>query len=183
YRDIVIAASDGQATTTLPPFEIVVRVPGVNSAPSISGEPISEVAAGTDYAFVPSATDPDGDPLIFEVDNAPLWASFDPSSGELAGSPSEADVGRYDGIVIRVTDGGESASLGPLSITVTAPTSNTPPTISGSPSRSAAQGEEYVFTPWASDADGDELTYSISNRPRWASFDPQTGTLSGRPDG
>src|SRR5690606_18051920 len=32
-----------------------------------------------------------------------------------------------------------------------------------------------------SDADGDKLTFSISNRPSWASFDSATGRLSGTP--
>jgi hypothetical protein len=42
-------------------------------------------------------------------------------------------------------------------------------------------GESYSFTPTGSDADGDVLSYSIINRPSWASFDNQTGTLYGTP--
>jgi len=43
------------------------------------------------------------------------------------------------------------------------------------------QGEPYSFTPTASDADGDSLTFSIANQPVWAAFDASTGQLSGTP--
>jgi hypothetical protein len=58
---------------------------------------------------------------------------------------------------------------------------NTAPTISGTPAQSTAYGEMYDFSPSASDADGDELTFSVSNKPGWASFEVSTGRLSGRP--
>lgn len=58
---------------------------------------------------------------------------------------------------------------------------NTVPTISGTPLTSLQQDTSYRFVPSASDADGDPLTFSIANRPRWATFDGATGTLSGRP--
>src|SRR5690606_38938106 len=155
---VVTAVTDGQTTTRLPPCETTVRLPSVNAAPTISGTPPTTVAAGTEYAFTPTASDIDGDPLLFSVENAPPWSSFDASTGELAGLPDEDDVGAYDGIVIRVSDGAEDAALGPFSIEVTAPSTNTPPTISGSPGRSVLQGADYDFTPSAFDADGDALT-------------------------
>ena len=37
--------------------------------------------------------------------------------------------------------------------------------------------------PAASDADGDPLTFSIANKPSWASFNSSTGQLSGIPAG
>ena len=58
---------------------------------------------------------------------------------------------------------------------------NTAPTISGSPAPSVTIGNSYVFQPTASDADNDPLTFSISNRPSWASFNSSTGRLSGTP--
>ena len=58
---------------------------------------------------------------------------------------------------------------------------NTAPTISGSPATSVTAGNNYAFQPGASDADGDTLTFSISNQPAWAIFDTSTGRLSGTP--
>jgi Putative Ig domain len=58
---------------------------------------------------------------------------------------------------------------------------NTAPTISGVPATSVAAGTTYVFQPNAADVDGDTLTFSVTGRPAWASFSPQTGALSGTP--
>jgi len=60
--------------------------------------------------------------------------------------------------------------------------SNTAPTISGTPSTNAKAGTEYSFTPSGADSDtGDTLTYSITNKPSWATFNTTTGVLSGTP--
>ncbi|GBC59362.1 hypothetical protein DENIS_0301 [Desulfonema ishimotonii] len=59
---------------------------------------------------------------------------------------------------------------------------NHSPEISGTPSDSVTVGVAYkIFTPEASDPDGDSFSFSIVNKPDWAEFDPETGTLSGTP--
>lgn len=58
---------------------------------------------------------------------------------------------------------------------------NTAPTISGTPNTAAAVGTAWAFQPSAADADGDALTFSISNKPAWLRFDSATGRLSGTP--
>jgi hypothetical protein len=90
----------------------------VNSAPQVSGAPSSVATAGSAYSFQPSASDPDRDAIEFRVSNKPAWASFDPRTGQLTGTPSEADVGTYTGIVITASDGRATAALAPFSITV-----------------------------------------------------------------
>lgn len=60
---------------------------------------------------------------------------------------------------------------------------NTPPTISGTPATVVTEGEDYAFSPTASDADGDTLRFLISNKPAWATFDEATGSLAGTPQG
>jgi hypothetical protein len=60
-------------------------------------------------------------------------------------------------------------------------TTNTAPTISGTPAGAVVQDTSYGFAPSASDANGDPLTFSISNMPAWATFDGATGALRGTP--
>lgn len=55
------------------------------------------------------------------------------------------------------------------------------PKITGTPVTSMTVGQSYSFRPTASDADGNTLTYSIANRPAWASFSSTTGQLWGTP--
>jgi hypothetical protein len=63
----------------------------------------------------------------------------------------------------------------------TEPPPNRAPIISGSPPTTVVAGQAYSFTPMASDADGDVLTFTISNRPSWANFAPGNGSLTGTP--
>lgn len=63
----------------------------------------------------------------------------------------------------------------------TPPTSNEPPEVSGTPAATATTNQAYSFRPVATDADGDFLEYTITNKPTWATFDDETGLLSGVP--
>ena len=159
--------------------------PEANAVPLISGIPASTVQIGNMYSFTPNASDADNDTLTFSIQNRPDWASFDSVSGQLSGQPTLGDVGDYNDIRISVSDGQASASLGAFEISVvddsTPPPNNSAPVISGNPATVAAIDTLYSFTPGASDADGDDLTFSIQNRPAWATFNTGTGQLSGQP--
>jgi hypothetical protein len=89
-------------------------------------------------------------------------------------------VGTSARITITVTDGTATASLPSFTIQVVAP-ANRAPTISGAPLLSINVLTAYSFQPSASDADGNTLTFSIQNRPAWATFNTATGRLSGTP--
>jgi Putative Ig domain len=177
--NIRISVSDGTATAALSAFSISVQAPP-NGAPSISGAPATRVTAGRSYTFQPTASDPDGDTLVFTIQNKPSWASFDTANGRLSGTPASANVGTSANIRISVSDGTHSVSLSAFGITVTE-AANEPPKISGSPPLKVSSGSAYTFTPTATDADGDTLTFSITNKPVWAAFSVSTGRLSGTP--
>ena len=163
-----------------------------NAAPSIWGEPASISLVGDWYTFRPEASDNDGDALEFSVVNKPDWAEFDSLSGTLQGLPRAEDIGVAGNIVISVTDRNSVVSLPSFAVVVkqvqvadddgedSIPGSS-PPVIYGEPNASAVVGSVYSFQPEAEDADGDELSFSIVNKPSWASFDTTTGALEGRP--
>ena len=67
-----------------------------------------------------------------------------------------------------------------ITVSKTAP-ANRAPVISGTPPTSVTQGTAYSFQPTASDPDGNPLTFSIANRPSWATFSTTTGRLQGTP--
>jgi hypothetical protein len=180
YANILIAVSDGRASTALPAFAINVQAPP-NRAPTISGTPPTSVTAGAAYSFTPSAADADNDTLGFTIANMPSWATFNTGTGRLSGTPTSQNVGTFSGIVITVNDGeAAGVSLAPFAITVNA-AANRAPTISGTPATSVNAGSAYTFQPSGADADGDTLTYSIQNLPSWATFNSSTGRLSGTP--
>jgi len=98
---------------------------------------------------------------------------------QLSSTASEADISAVNLVVVTEDLGGATDPV-PTDPVASDPV-NTAPVISGSPARTVAAGSSYSFRPSASDADGDTLSFSISNRPRWASFDTGTGRLSGTP--
>jgi hypothetical protein len=179
FSNIVISVSDGTLTAALPAFSIQVQPPP-DRAPVIGGMPSTNVVAGASYSFTPTASDPDGDTLTFSVANRPSWASFSNTTGRLSGTATTGNVGIFSGIVISVSDGTLTTSLPAFAIAVSAP-ANPPPTISGTPATSANAGTAYSFTPTASDPNGNALTFSIQKPPSWASFNTQSGNLSGTP--
>jgi hypothetical protein len=156
------------------------RAEAANAAPAISGHPATTVAAGVEYWFRPAASDANGDTLKFSIQNKPGWIWFDSTKGALWGAPTNAQAGIYGGIVISVNDGYVSRSLPAFSIQVTS-TANATPKISGTPPTSLIVGAAYTFKPTATDANGDKLTFSISTKPAWATFNAATGQLAGTP--
>jgi hypothetical protein len=147
--------------------------------PVISGTPPTTVAYNATYSFTPRAYDPDGTPVKFWIANRPWWASFDPATGRLWGKAR--GTGTYSNILIYANSGGQNSKpLPAFSITVINGT-NAAPKISGTPPTTATVGKTYRFQPTASDANGDKLTFSIANKPRWTTFSTSTGVLSGTP--
>lgn len=129
YSSIVIAVSDGTRTATLPAFSIQVSAAVAAPAlpPVISGTPPTSIAAGSPYAFTPTASDPAGQTLAFSVQNKPAWANFSIASGALSGTPTTAQAGVYANVVISASDGQNASALPAFNITVTAA-----PALSGS---------------------------------------------------
>ena len=180
YNEIQIAVSDGLVSMMLPRMSITVEpITAPNLPPEIGGTPAASATVGDTYTFTPAGSDPDGDQLTYSVTNLPGWASFSTVTGELSGTPQASDIAVHGGIAIDVSDGTLSSSLPAFSINVVV--ANSAPQINGTPSSSANVGLSYSFTPTASDPDGDNLTFSILNMPRWAQFDTVTGVLSGTP--
>ena len=166
---------------------VIVLMPLIGSddsslvcAPEISGTPTAMATVGLAYAFMPTASDTcSSGSLSFGIINQPSWASFDPATGELSGTPDFTDIAVYSDIEINVTDNnGKSSSLGLFDIEVVG--GCVAPDISGTPPASVAMGSTYSFTPTVNNGCGDRI-YSVANRPSWAVFDTATGDLSGTP--
>ncbi|WP_041523728.1 tandem-95 repeat protein [Gilvimarinus agarilyticus] len=159
---------------------VSITVNAVNDAPTISGSAPTSAQVGSTYGFTANGADADtGDTLTYSIINLPLWASFNSSTGRLAGTPLAVDAGTYSGIEISVSDGTSRDSLPTFSIEVINPDANEAPSIGGAPVASITVGQLYRFAPTVADADGDALSYSTSGAPDWLVLDANTGVLSG----
>jgi hypothetical protein len=90
--------------------------PRPNRTPTIAGTPTTNLVVGNFWSFTPTAADPDGDSLTFTIQGEPAWASFDPSTGQISGTPSAA--GSFGPITITVSDGKQSVSLAAFTLQV-----------------------------------------------------------------
>jgi hypothetical protein len=111
-----------------------------NRAPTISGTPLTAAKTSQAYTFQPTAIDPDGDTITFNVSNKPAWASFDTTTGKLAGTPSSSSTGKFSGITIVASDGEKNSQLGPFDITVTSTAATGSATLSWQPPTENADG-------------------------------------------
>jgi hypothetical protein len=151
---------------------------------SISGSPPQSVTVGQAYSFTPTTANPKKRTLTFRIADKPGWLTFSATTGHLSGTPTAADVGTSPAnILIYVWDGADYAYLHPeFGIKVfAAGTSADKPSISGTPPTSVTTGSTYKFQPTAKDPDGKTLSFSVQNKPAWATFSIATGLLEGTP--
>ena len=111
-----------------------------NQAPTISGAPLATARVNEAYSFQPSASDPDGDALAFQISNKPAWATFDTRTGRLSGTPSTSSTGVFSDVRITVSDGRASSALAPFAISVTSSQTTGSATLSWQPPTSNTDG-------------------------------------------
>lgn len=125
---IVIAVSDGKSGSVLSAFSILVteNPSGFfdDPQPILDGTPPSNSEVNEPYSFRPVARSPNGPLLQFGIVNLPSWLHFDFSDGTLSGTPGISDIGMHTGILISVSDGILTDTLGPFEITVGESTDN-----------------------------------------------------------
>ena len=148
------------------------------------GEPTDQVIVGQPYNFTPGFFDPLGETVYFTATNLPAWVNFDEATGTISGTPTVEDVGSSGEIVLSVSNGLESDSLPPFTLTVVANAAAVdqepifdnpePPTI-------VQVGEPYYYDPGLFDPEGEGLNVNGVNLPAWLKLDPATGILSGTP--
>ncbi|MGE4182659.1 MAG: putative Ig domain-containing protein, partial [Limisphaerales bacterium] len=193
YPDLRLTVSDGVNETSRS-FTAVV-LPG-NLPPVFQTAVERTVSEGTTLAFTLRASDPEGDPVRFGSPNLPAGAVLVPDSGQFLWTPSYAQHGQYD-LVFEATDGTSTArqTVRVVVLNVNGPVRFVPldalvipegqplsvrvvaldPNVSGTGSGSALGGE--VTDPETQAT----LTYTVSNLPAGAAYDPVTQLLTWRP--
>jgi len=177
-HNVVLTASDGSLSTTQ---EFTITVANVNDGPVF--DPITGTTTATeDSAFsytVAAASDVDsGDSLTYTKHSGPDWVSVS-SSGILTGTPSNANVGTGNTVVIRATDG--SGAYAEFTLTITVANTNDAPTFTSTPVKTAKTGLLYTYEVKTSDDDRDSVTVTATTIPSWLEFDANTNVLSQTP--
>lgn len=185
---VVVTASDGTGSVSQS-FDLTVN--NVNDDPTVVQEVGAQIV-DEDTAFAMSVNnlfaDADaGDFLSYNVSGAD-WLSYDAQSGQLVGTPGNADVGTYSVTLTAIDLSGATAEQ---TFEVTVNNVNDAPTLAGQTGEQTAKEDNaFSFTlPAGTFADvdaGDSLVLSAtladgSALPTWLTFDAATGTFSGTP--
>jgi hypothetical protein len=135
-----------------------------------------QALAGEPLTFNISASDPDGDNIIYFASDLPDGATFDYDTQTF--SWLNPALGTYN-VKFRVRDGWGLKDEEEVAITVN--NINKPPILSPIGSKTVNENELLTFTVSATDPDSDALTYSATGLPQGAILDPDTHTFSWKP--
>jgi hypothetical protein len=131
--------------------------------------------------FTISASDADGDRLAYSVSNLPTGATFDSATAIFTWKPDFDQAAAYPNVHFTVTDNGTPPMSSSEAITITVGNVNRPPAIEPIGPKSTLENHRLQFTIEAADPDGDAVTFTSSNLPPDASFDPISGTFDWLP--
>ena len=155
-------------------FSLTVLPPGTLH---ITSSTAATAAKGVPFSFqvlAPGATAG----ARLSAQGLPAGLTADPVSGEISGTPTE--VGRFP-VELRVTDG-SAVATSPLEINV----EDDPafPNITSPDTVTIAEGQEFTYkieAPAGANTTADETTYRlVGDLPAGLTFDPKTGTISGK---
>jgi len=149
-----------------------------NDAPTFTSMPDTVALEDALYTSTVTASDMDGDTLIFSAPVLPDWLLFDVATQVLSGTPGNDDVG-YHSVTLSVYDGTVTLDS---SFAIRVANENDAPTFTSIPITTGQQGTLYTYNAVAEDIDGDNLIFSAPVLPIWLDFDTETHVLSGTPD-
>lgn len=109
--------SNGPATVTTP-SRADMPASANNAPPTIAIAEETDAQVGVAFDYQPVVQDRERDTLRFTAVNLPTWASLDPASGRISGTPGPNDEGLYESISITVADASHEVVTAPFSITV-----------------------------------------------------------------
>lgn len=159
--------------------EFTIAVAGVNRPPvfvplpariaGFEGQPVS-------LAF--SASDPEGQPLVFWGDHLPPGAAVDPVTGQFLWTPGFDAAGTYEDVRLFASDGVNDVSA---VVTLLIEPVNQAPNVVRPPDRTILEGQTLRFAIAASDPEGDAIRFSSALLPANATLHPLTGVFEWTP--
>jgi len=102
---VTFSVSDGQLKDTLDVLFVVTGGAGGNQPPEMATIPSQEIAVGKTLAITVQATDPDGDPLVYDAEDTPPGSMWDPVGHSLTWTPGQAHANQSFTPIFSVTDG------------------------------------------------------------------------------
>jgi hypothetical protein len=147
-----------------------------NHAPRFSSVPPTAAVPEFTYIYDAAVHDPDGDPIVFALERAPVSMAIDDQTGQVSWVPQPSDLGLHE-ISIRAQDNHGARALQSFTISVGDSQPNRPPVFTSAPITQADTGADYAYDANAVDFDGDAITYSLVDGPAGMVVFPASGVV------
>ncbi|HZW24324.1 MAG TPA: Ig-like domain-containing protein [Gallionella sp.] len=161
-RSSALGTNDFQVSTGAP----VAAAPG--TAPVIGSTPVLAATDGQAYSYSVTATDVNGGPLTFTLDQAPAGMTISAAGtlgAAVAWTPTAAQVGTQT-VTVRATDPTGLFTTQTYNITVAAAAvPGTAPVFGSTPVLTATDAQAYSYSVTATDVDGGPLTFTLDQAP------------------
>lgn len=172
--NVIVTVDDGRGGISTVDFTWTVNEPA-NAPPALTPVVDQTNLIGDSVQLQLTATDSDGDPLQFSVENLPDGLTLNPTSGEISGTVTTIDTSN---VIVTVNDGrGGTSDISFIWIVDTPP--NQQPRISNPGPQENTAGETVTLRLIAIDQDGDDLRYNLASLPDGLAHNEQTGIISG----
>lgn len=177
-HSITVGVRDNRGGQDTQTFDLEATRDLANGSPTIMSAAPLVADPGVLYRYVVAATDPESDPLRFDLPLKPAGMMIHPTTGILTWIPSALQQGEHN-VIVRVRDPQGGVNLQAFVIQVREP--NAPPVIVSTPPNQAVQQLPLEYYVKVQDAPGEVLTYSLDVQPPGMTIDPDTGTLRWTP--
>ena len=175
--NVTVQVVDGHGGLVTQSFAITVR--GSTLPPVITSSPITAASVNYPYTYAVQASDPQGAPLTFNLNNPPAGMSIDSGTGIIAWTPKASQLGSVP-VEVQVQNNQGGSNLQDFTVQVS---SNPPvqlPQITSPPVLNLSPGDAYQFQVTVADANpaAGNLTYTLINAPPGMTINPTTGLIS-----
>jgi RHS repeat-associated protein len=144
-------------------FEVSLLAPA-NQPPVFTSTPIVQALTGSPYQYAATATDPDGDPLTFQLLVGPAGMTVNPQTGLVQWTPSASQAGNQD-VTLTVSDSRGGTATQTYVLQVQPPGIDRPMIVSTPSPTSVLVGQTFIYDVEALDPDNDTLTYTLTTAP------------------
>ena len=169
---VTATVSDGEATTER---TFTWTVANVNRAPGVTPVPSQTTAEQASVSLQATATDPDGDALVFTAIGLPDGVAIHPTTGAISGTLAYTSAGVHS-VTVTASDGTLGASQ---TFTWSVTNTNRAPVVAAFPDQASAENATISLAVTGTDPDGDALSFSATGLPDGVAIHPTTGAISG----
>jgi hypothetical protein len=156
------------------------RVTAGNRPPTLQSPPDQDMTEGTEVSLQLVASDPDGDPLVFDATNLPPGLFIDQGIGLISGTVAQgAAIGSPYVVEVEVRDPGDLFDRKTMRWSIQPAPPNEPPVVTNPGPQSNGEGDSVALPITATDHENDPLSYSATGLPPGLAIEPATGEIAG----